>query len=195
VAEVGVDIEPSADLDAQLDVIDSDWLRSKGRHVKKLAFMVGERGGPAAKLRRLFVASGSDGFILGYITFSPVYGRHAGWLHDLSRRLSTAPPGTMEVIIAAAIERFRAAGVAYLHFGLTPFTKLSDDHELSGRSAIAARVIRLLAAHGEKVYPAADQVAYKHKWVPDLVQPEYVAFSHGVSLGAVWSLLRLTNAV
>jgi hypothetical protein len=44
------------------------------------------------------------------------------------------------------------------------------------------------------VYPAADQLAYKMKWCPDVVLPEYIAFSGRVSIRAIWSLLRLTNA-
>jgi lysylphosphatidylglycerol synthetase-like protein (DUF2156 family) len=195
VAEVGVDVPSGAALESQLAAIDAQWLRSKGRHIKELAFMVGERGGPAGHLRRLFIASDDSGAPLGYITFSPVFGREAGWLHDLSRRTPDAPPGTMELVIHTAIERFRSEGVGYLHFGLTPFSGLDGAHELPERSGAANRIVRLLAAHGKHVYPAADQVAYKEKWGPDLIQPEYVAFSHGVTAGAVWSLLRLTNAI
>jgi lysylphosphatidylglycerol synthetase-like protein (DUF2156 family) len=195
VAEVGVDLEASPELEARLAAIDAQWLRSKGRHIKELAFMVGERGGPAAGLRRLFIATGEDGDTLGYITFSPVYGRQSGWLHDLSRRTPDAPPGTMELVIHTAINRFMAEGVGYLHFGLTPFSGLADSHELPERSPAAKRIVGLLAAHGKHIYPAADQVAYKEKWGPDLIQPEYVAFSAGVTAGAVWSLLRLTNAI
>jgi len=195
VSEVGVDRPASAELDAQLDAIDGRWLAGKGRHVKELAFMVGERTGPLAGLRRLFVAADADGGLLGYITFSPVYGPSAGWLHDLSRRRPDATPGTMELVIVTAVVRFRAEGADFLHFGLTPFTGLAPEHELAGHSGVAARLVRLLAAHGHHVYPAADQVAYKQKWAPDLVQPEYVAFRGGVSLRSVWSLLRLTNAV
>jgi lysylphosphatidylglycerol synthetase-like protein (DUF2156 family) len=195
VVEVGVDMPPSSQLDARLAEIDAQWLHAKGWHVKELAFMVGERGGRAAHLRRLFVARHVDDGVLGYITFSPVYGAHAGWLHDLSRRVPDAPPGTMELVIHTAVDRFRAEHAGHLHFGLTPFSGLSDDHELPRRSRMAARIVRFLAAHGRHVYPAADQVAYKEKWGPDLVQPEYVAFSRRVSAGAVWSLLRLTNAV
>jgi lysylphosphatidylglycerol synthetase-like protein (DUF2156 family) len=195
VAEVGVDVEPSTSLESQLAAIDANWLRSKGRHIKELDFMVGERGGPAGYLRRLFVALAESGAPIGYITFSPVYGRQSGWLHDLSRRTPDAPPGTMELVIHTAIDRFRAEGVGYLHFGLTPFSGLDEGHELPGRSRAAARIVGLLAAHGKHIYPAADQVAYKEKWGPDLIQPEYVAFSDGVTAGAVWSLLRLTNAI
>ena len=180
-------------LDEQLCALDTAWLRSKGRHVKELAFMVGERGGDADCRRRLFVATGPDGDPLAYVSFSPVYGRHAGWLHDLSRRRPDAPPGSLELIVTTAVETFRTEGAPYLHFGFTPFTSLADEHEQPGRSGIAARIIRLLADKGSSIYPAADQLAYKLKWGPDLIQPEYVAFEGGISPRAVLSLLRVTN--
>ncbi|MDP9072714.1 MAG: DUF2156 domain-containing protein [Actinomycetota bacterium] len=195
VSEVGADRPANAELDTALDGLDREWLRSKGRHVKELRFMVGERGGPAAGLRRLFVAADADDNLAGYVSFSPVYGRHGGWLHDLSRRRPDAPPGTMELGVVTAVDRFVSEEAAFLHFGLTPFTGLSDEHELAGGSRAAARLVRLLADHGRHVYPAADQLAYKQKWAPDLVQPEYVAFAGGVSLRSVWALLRLTNAL
>jgi lysylphosphatidylglycerol synthetase-like protein (DUF2156 family) len=194
VAEVGVDVETSPDLARRIDAVDATWLRSKGAHVKELAFMVGERGGPAEPMRRLFVARlGED--VLGYISFSPAYGRESGWLHDLSRRDPQAPPGTTELLVVTAVERFREEGARWLHFGLTPFTGLADDHVVAGAgSPTARRAVRALADHGRRVYPAADQLAYKQKWAPSLVQPEYVAFSGRVTLGAVWALLRLTRA-
>jgi len=195
VAEVGVDIPHSQDLDEQMEAIDRDWLRSKGRHVKQLAFMVGERGGPAASLRRLFVATDASGQIVSYITFSPAYGEHGGWLYDLPRRRPDAAQGTIQLVMISAIERFQAEKASYLHLGLTPFSGIADEHDFPGRSRVAARLVQLLAEHGRHIYPAADQVAFKHKWAPDLVQPEYVAFADGVSLRSVWSLLRLTNAI
>ncbi len=194
VAEVGVDLPGSPALEDQLDALDAVWLRSKGRHVKELSFLVGERGGPAASLRRLFVARSAEGSVLAYVSFSPAYGRQAGWLHDLSRRDPAAPPGALEVVVVSAVERFRAEGAGYLHFGFTPFTGLAAEHDVPGGSRLAARIVRLLADHGSAVYPAADQLAYKHKWGPDVIQPEYIAFAGGVRPGAVWSLLRLTNA-
>jgi lysylphosphatidylglycerol synthetase-like protein (DUF2156 family) len=181
-------------LAGQLEAIDKAWLRSKGRHVKELQFMVGQRGGTAQPLRRLFVARDEDGSVLGYISFSPVYGTRSGWLHDLSRRHPDAPPGVLELVVVSAVEAFQAEAAAYLHFGFTPFTGLSAEHEVSGSSAVARRIVRLLADHGSAIYPAADQLAYKEKWGLNLVQPEYVAFQGRVSVGAVWNLLRLTNA-
>ena len=115
VAEVGVDVDRRADLAGRIDAVDATWLRSKGAHVKELAFMVGERGGPAAPMRRLFVARVGEE-VLGYISFSPAYGRESGWLHGPSR-----PPGPARYVGTAGRNRGRrfreeAAGG---DFGLT----------------------------------------------------------------------------
>jgi lysylphosphatidylglycerol synthetase-like protein (DUF2156 family) len=195
VSVVEVDQSTSAEAAAALDDIDQVWLRSKGRHVKELKLMVGQRGGAAQPYRRLFVARDETGAVLGYVSFSPVYGAQSGWLHDLSRRRPDAPPGVLELIVSTAVDAFQAEGAGYLHFGFTPFTSLAPEHEVTGASAATARILRLLAAHGSAIYPAADQLAYKHKWGLDLVQPEYIAFQGGISLRRVWSLLRVTSAV
>src|SRR5436305_6686945 len=55
-----------------LDEIDRTWLRGKGSLARELAFMVGERDGPAASRRRLFVASDA-GRALAYVTYSPCF--------------------------------------------------------------------------------------------------------------------------
>lgn len=194
-AGVSVAEADSEQVGAQLDEIDRAWLRAKGRHVKELKLMVGERGGPAQPRRRLFVATDEAGTALGYVSFSPVHGKQSGWLHDLSRRRPDAPPGVLELIVVTAVEAFKAEQAPYFHFGFTPFTSLSPQHEVPGASRVTARLLRLLAAHGSALYPAADQLAYKEKWGPDLVQPEYIAFQGGISLRCLWDLLRVTNAV
>jgi lysylphosphatidylglycerol synthetase-like protein (DUF2156 family) len=179
---------------SQLDEIDRVWLRSKGRHVKELRLMVGQRGGPAQPLRRLFAALDETGIVVAYVSFSPVYGTQSGWLHDLSRRRPDAPPGALELIVVTAAGVFQAERASHLHFGFTPFTNLSREHEVPGSSRVTARILKVLAKHGSAIYPAANQLAYKEKWGLDLVQPEYIAFQGGISLGRLWSLLRVTNA-
>ncbi|MER5212008.1 DUF2156 domain-containing protein [Streptomyces sp. NPDC002838] len=179
---------------SELDRLDDTWLRDKGRHVKELRFLVGQRTGPLQPHRRLFVGR-IDGAAVGYITYSPVYGSRPGWLHDLSRRLPDAPPGVMEALNATAMERFVADGAGWLHFGFTPFTGLGDEHELPGASRMFTRFARLLADHGQAIYPAASQLEYKEKWAPHVVLPEYIAFLGRPRIGAVWRLLRATNAV
>jgi lysylphosphatidylglycerol synthetase-like protein (DUF2156 family) len=190
-----IDNAGRADLAGPLDEIDQVWLRSKGRHTKELKVMTGQRGGPAQSRRRLFVAHDASGVLLGYVSFSPVFGAESGWLHDLSRRRPDAPPGVLELIVVTAVERFQAEGAEHLHFGFTPFTNLSPEHEVAGASRVTARILRFLAVHGSAIYPAADQLAYKEKWGPDLVQPEYIAFQGRISLRRVWGLLRVTSAI
>ncbi|WP_031071089.1 bifunctional lysylphosphatidylglycerol flippase/synthetase MprF [Streptomyces sp. NRRL WC-3742] len=182
------------EVDAELTELDRDWLRGKGRFAKELAFLIGERTGEAAPLRRLFVGR-IEGEVIGYISYSPVYGTRPGWLHDLTRRRREAPPGVMEAINAQAVQTFCEDGAAWLHLGFTPFTGLDGEHEVASASPMVGKVVRFLAEHGEKVYPSATQVAYKEKWDPHAVLPEYLAFDGGASLGAILALMRLTNAI
>lgn len=179
---------------ADLAHIDGAWLRGKGRGVAPLTFLVGQLGTSLDQHRRLFTAT-LDGEPIAYQTFSPVYGPHAGFLHDLSRRLPDAPPGTAELVIHTALETFRSEQVGHLHFGLSPFCGLAPEHEVDGHSPALRRFATWLHDHGHRVYPAQSQLAYKEKWQPDLSQPEYIAFQGGVSLRGVWQVLRLVNAV
>jgi lysylphosphatidylglycerol synthetase-like protein (DUF2156 family) len=180
---------------AELDGIDASWLHGKGRHVKELSFMVGERGGRGAPLRRVFVAR-RDGEAVGYVTYSPCFGRRPGWLYDLTRRRPDAPPGTVELIFSTAVEMLREEECRWLHLGLTPFAGLCDEHELPDASSSTVRcVARLLAEHGASVYPARSQLAFKLKWAPHLIEPEYVGFQGAPSIAAIWQLMRVTRAV
>ncbi|GAA2907950.1 DUF2156 domain-containing protein [Streptomyces thioluteus] len=188
------ELADSAAYDEELTTIDTAWLRAKGRYVKKLDFLIGERGGPGAPLRRTFAAR-RQGQIIGYVTYSPAYGTRPGWLYDLTRRVPNCPVGTIELINLTALTRFRSEGAAWLHLGLTPFAGLAPEHDPTCASRALARVVRLLAEHGRMIYPARSQEAFKLKWSPHVIEPEYAAFEGGVSLGAVWNLLRATKAL
>lgn len=178
-----------------LDEIDRTWLRGKGALTKELAFMVGERGGPAARRRRLFVASDAER-PLAYVTYSPCFGPRAGWLYDLTRRRPDAPAGTIELIFATALERFVEEDCGWLHLGHTPMAQLDARHAPpSDSSAVLAWLLRLVAEHGEAIYPARSQESYKLKWAPHAIEPEYFGFAPRIGPGAIWRLLRLTRAV
>jgi lysylphosphatidylglycerol synthetase-like protein (DUF2156 family) len=180
----------------ELAEIDRAWLRGKGRLVQQLGFLVGERGGLGAPLRRIFRAS-LDGRPLAYITYAPVLGTdRPGWLYDLTRRRPEAPPGTIELLFLTALEAVRGAGDRWVHLGLTPFVGLDAPHPAPwAQSRALAAVFRQLAVRGQAVYPAATQVAFKRKWAPTVVEPEYIAFQDGPSLGAVLGLMRLTKSI
>ncbi|MFJ5997458.1 DUF2156 domain-containing protein [Streptomyces sp. NPDC092370] len=184
---------PAEDWQQAIAAIDEAWLGSKGG-ARQLEFLVGQIGGEVQAHRRLF--SGTiDGKPVAYISYSPVYGSRAGWMHDLSRRLPDDSPGLMEAINAHAIEVFRAEGVEWLHFGFTPFTGLDAGHELDGHSPAFQWLMHALWAEGAALYPAQTQLAYKQKWAPDVVIPEYVAFDGPqASLPGFAHVFRACNA-
>ncbi len=191
----GVTVEENTEREDLLATIDARWLRAKGRHVKELDFMIGERGGRGAEHRRIFVAAVA-GNPVAYISYSPAFGSRPGWLYDLTRRDPDAPVGTIELINVTALQRFQDERAGWLHLGHTPFAGLAAENEVPGAaSRVVTRVTGLIAQHGKAIYPSRTQEAFKRKWAPHVVEPEYVAFEGGVSLPALWNLLRLTRAV
>src|SRR6266540_884031 len=174
--------------------LDRRWLGSKGEAVPRLEFLVGQYGGAMQRHRRLFVGL-IDGELVGYISYSPVYGSRPGWMHDLSRRVPDNTPGLMEAINRTAMERFQAEGVRWLHFGFTPFTSLDAGLEIAGHSPGFAMFMGLLWEHGEEVYPAKTQLAYKQKWAPEVVLPEYVACQGAAGVAALMTVVEMFGAV
>jgi lysylphosphatidylglycerol synthetase-like protein (DUF2156 family) len=173
--------------------VDSIWLGGKGENAKTLEFLVGEHGGPMQKHRRIF-AGLIGGEVVGYISYSPAYGSRPGWMHDLSRRKPGGSPGIMEAINVAAIEKFRSESVEWLHFGFTPFTSLSPEYELPGASKAYAYFMNWLWEFGDFVYPAKSQLAYKNKWAPHVILPEYIAFHGDVQAAGLIHVFKVANA-
>ncbi|MGW3658764.1 DUF2156 domain-containing protein [Streptomyces sp. NPDC005151] len=173
--------------------IDRAWLGAKGEGARPLEFLVGQIGGTMQAHRRLFVGTIDDAPV-AYISYSPVYGSRAGWMHDLSRRIPEGSPGLMEAINAHALEVFRGEGVEWLHFGFTPFTGLDASHEVPGHSPAFQWLMRFLWAEGSALYPAQTQLAYKQKWAADVLIPEYVAFESQASLAGFAHIFRVSNA-
>jgi len=190
VMEVGRELPAEETTFRRLTAISDAWLSAKRK--KELDFMVGELGRPGDSERRTFVVSDAAGEAQGFITYVPAWGRRPGYLHDLTRRLPSAPVGAMELCNAHAMERLGEAGAEYLHFGFTPFAVDGTDGE--GASPVLAWLLRMLWRHGGSIYPAQSQVAYKLKWAPEYVEPEYVA-ARPLSLRAVVDLLLLTRSI
>jgi lysylphosphatidylglycerol synthetase-like protein (DUF2156 family) len=183
-----------ADWSGQVAQVDKAWLAAKGEHAKPLEFLVGECGGEMQEYRRLFLGL-VGGEPVAYISYAPAYGAMSGWLHDLSRRVPAAPPGTMEAVNAAALAAFTAEEAGWLHFGFTPFAGL--DGALQGPNASPGFGILLgwMYQNAAMVYPAQTQLAYKQKWAPHAVLPEYAAFHGAASLAAFIHVFKAANAI
>jgi len=190
VLEVGHEIPRDETTYRLLQDVSAAWLKKKGK--KELDFMIGELGTPGDEQRRVFLVQDPAGTTLGFISYVPARGTKPGVLHDLTRRMPVCPPGTMELCNAEAMERLRASGAEWLHFGFTPFFLQGSEGE--GASRVLSFAVTLLGRYGGFIYPAKSQVEYKLKWGPDWIESEYIAF-RPVSLRAVWDLLRLTRSL
>lgn len=195
VVEAGVEVERGPALWAELEGVTARWLGTKGRAAQLMSFLVGELGRPGDDWRRVFVAR-QAGRVVGFVTYVPAPGARPGLYHDLSRRTPDAPPGVMELLNVTAIERVRGEGAAWLHFGLTPLVGLERESELGGGgSAFASWFLRWLAAHGEGVYPAQGQAAYKRKWGALVEEPELFAYEGRYRLSSAYALLKVTQCL
>ncbi|HFF9487098.1 DUF2156 domain-containing protein [Serratia bockelmannii] len=194
VHELGVDIPLGAEHRRMLDEVTKVWLAEKGKK-KLLSFMVGELNASSLDKERVFVAI-KDANIIGFISYAPSFGEYPGWMHDLTRRLANIPPGTMEFININAIERFKSEGIRYLSFGFTPFYGVTESEDaFESRSKLLSRIIKWLEKYGQRIYPARSQVAYKQKWQPMTVSPEYFAVYKRFRLSHLIRLMKLSNAL
>ena len=189
IAELGRESPADEGMFSELRLISKQWLRKKG---KELDFMVGELGDPKEDRRRIFVVLEPSGRAIGFITYVPVWGKTPGYLHDLTRRLPTAPPGAMELCNAFAIERMIEEGVTHLHFGFTPF--ITDASDQAGSDKILAWAIQKLRRYGSFIYPSESQARYKLKWGPHIIEREYIA-ALPLSLRCIVDLLILTRSI
>jgi len=192
VVELGRESPRTPEARAELDAITRVWLRGKGRHAKLIEFLVGEVEAVDRESTRCFVGRLNERAV-GFITYTPSYGRYEGYMCDLTRRLPESPPGTIEAINLAAIRRFTSEGVRFLNFGLTPFVGVQD--RLGSHSPVLSRLMVFLARHGSVIYPAQAQVDFKMKWFPDVVEPEFIAYERRFRMGCLWQLMRLTNSI
>jgi hypothetical protein len=191
VVELGKDVPRDATWFAKLDAISKLWLEHKGK--RELDFMVGEIGGPEDHDRRIFLVLDGAEKPIAFISYVPVWGNERpGYLHDLTRRIPDAPSGAMELCNAEAIARLKEEGVPYLHFGFTPF--ITDAAEGEWSSTLISRFIQWLRKHGQRIYPAESQAAYKMKWGTDVIEREFIA-ARPISPRAVFDLLLLTRSV
>lgn len=190
VQEVGRELPRTPATFALLQAISGEWLAAKGK--KELEFMIGELGTAADSDRRIFVVSDRVRQPQAFISYVPVWGERPGVLHDLTRKTPAAAVGALELCNAFALERFRAEGIQYLHFGFTPFIVPEEPHPEGSR--LLHWVVRQLRRRGQAIYPSESQASYKLKWGPDIVEPEYVA-ARPLSWRAVIDLLMLTRAV
>ncbi|RUO92835.1 DUF2156 domain-containing protein [Corallococcus sp. AB018] len=103
-------------LRAAVEVLAEHWLAS--RRMATMGFLVGLAPGAFARERRAFVAE-VEGRVVGFLSVTPVYARDGWFLQDLLRE-PTAPNGTAETLVDAAMRAAALNGRQYVTLGLAP---------------------------------------------------------------------------
>lgn len=145
-------------------------LIDRWQHDKPMApmgFLVDVQPFHFAAERRYFVAE-RDGALVGFLAAVPIYAR-GGWLIEDFLRDPSAPNGTAELLIDAAMRTVADEGASYVTLGLAP---------LSGPVAGWLRAARAFSA---ALYDFAGLRAFKAKLKPHAWEPIFLAHPVGSS--------------
>jgi phosphatidylglycerol lysyltransferase len=157
--ESGDDIA-RAPLRGALERLIRSWADSK--RLPPMGFLVRVDPFGFAGERRFFVARRA-GIVVGFAAAVPVYARR-GWLLEAVVRAPSAPNGTTELLVDAAMRDAASLGSAYLTLGLAP---------LAGH---VAPLLRLARRAGGALYDFAGLRAFKAKFRPRLWVPIYLSY-------------------
>ena len=161
-----------------------EWLAAKG--LPPLHFLVEPNTLAQLENRRIFVAELANK-VVGFVLLSPVPTRN-GWLFEQFPHKPSAPNGTVELMIDAAMRVLADDGYEYATLGLSP---------LSSRANIAPFEnplrIRLLLAwmrkHGQRFYNFDGLDAFKAKLQPESWEPIFaVSNEPQISLKTLYAI-------
>ena len=140
----------------------AEWLSD--RRLPPLHFLVEPETLGRLEDRRLFVAE-RDGAVVGFLLASPIPARH-GWLVEQIIRGHSAPNGTAELLLDAAMRAVAADGAHYLTLGLSPLSRQSrfDSQRMPRWLRLVLRWVR---AHGRRFYNFEGLDRFKSKFAPD----------------------------
>lgn len=168
------ELAEGAPLRHAVEALAARWLAS--RRMAPMGFLVDVELFGFASARRYLVAE-RGGALLALLAAVPVYARGGWFIEDLLRDAS-APSGTAECLIDAAMRAFAAEGCRYVTLGLAP---LSGD---------VPRVLQAVREWGAVLYDFGGVRAFKARLRPATWDPIYLAYPAGASLRAVHGALR-----
>jgi len=109
-----------AERNGTLEQVRAKWLSARG--LPPLHFMTESDTLGDLRDRRVFVAERGSQGVVAFLVATPVPARD-GWLIEQWPRLRSAPNGTMQLLVDAAMRAFAAAGAKYVTMGLAPLSE------------------------------------------------------------------------
>jgi phosphatidylglycerol lysyltransferase len=152
--------------DPSLRTVLRGWL--DGRGLPPMHFLVEPETLDTLGDRRVFVAT-QNGEAMAFLVLAPIPTRN-GWLTEEFPRKSSAPNGTVELLLDFAVKKVAAEGSTYVTMGLVPLRDFDSKENPVWLRALS----RWVRAHGRRFYNFEGLEAFKSKFRPDGWEPIYV---------------------
>jgi hypothetical protein len=168
------EFRPGAPLRDMAEALIGEWRDQ--RRMSPMAFLVDLHPFREREARRYFVAD-RGGELVGLLACVPIFARNGWFAEDLIRRPS-APNGTAEALVSAALATFGAEGVEYLTLGLAALSgepSPLDRRAPSGIRPWLPRIFQWSYRHTNFLYSYRGIRAFKEKFRPDRWEPLYLA--------------------
>lgn len=148
-----------------LEAISHAWLSNM--HAEERGFSLGTWTTALrfASEQRVLVLVDPQEQPVAFLSFAPVYGTPGGWALDLMRRTQTVPPGSMEFLLATALQSFQQEGATVCSLGLSA---LSDVTPIEAENTeLLERVRALVYEHFNRLYNFKGLHQFKDKFQPN----------------------------
>lgn len=167
--------------DEQLEQISSEWLAEK--RLGELGFTLGRFSLESLEGTPVFIAV-IDGRIEAFCSWLS-YRAGSALVLDLMRKRSTAPSGTMDLLLAHALLQLRAAGFAEASLANAPLANTTEPHGTLGRG------VALLFEKMNSFYGYKNLFQFKKKFAP-CWEGRYLIYPQGADLPrVVYALTQL----
>ena len=143
-----------------------EWLASKG--LPPLHFVIEPDTLDRLENRRIFVAEQSE-TVVGFLLLSPIPNRN-GWLTEQFPHIPSAPNGTVELMMDAAMRKLGEEGCDYITLGLSPLSRRATIEPFD--NPIWLRVLLAwMRKHFQRFYNFEGLDRFKSKLMPDNWEP------------------------
>jgi phosphatidylglycerol lysyltransferase len=177
---------------SQIQAISEAWVAEK--NLPEMGFTLGGLDELADASVRLMLAVDSEGTIVAVTSWLPLYGprdggqvpRVSGYTLDFMRRRPDAANGTMEFVIAAAVEQAKSDGLELLSLSGAPLANAVPGSSSldDGRTSIVAQLLEHVGRSLEPAYGFRSLLNFKKKFQPQFV-PLWLVFPDVTDLPAI----------
>ncbi len=181
-------VKRDSKIEADIKYVSKQWLKTKKS--SELSFTLGSIGLEEPLDKRYFLAYDAKETCVGFIVFTP-FANRSGYHADVTRRLDTAPQGSMEKIILSAFEKMKNEGVKWGSLGLAPLANITEDHS---KMNTTERLLDLVYENMNTFYGFKSLYHYKKGYNPSHWITRYLIYSPAVfSVKTAYALLKAQN--